>query len=173
MRVPFLARWPGRIPAGTVCDEFASMLDLLPTFAGLAGAKAPGSDVIDGRNVWPLFAGTAGARTPHEAFYFYHYDQLQAVRSGPWKLFVPLVHQRFGPSAEPREVNSAARLYNVVSDPAELKDVASANPEIVARLNRLAENGRREIGDLNLRGRGDRPAGFVLFPEHQRLPSAR
>jgi arylsulfatase A-like enzyme len=173
MRVPFLARWPGRIPAGTVCDEFATMLDLLPTFAGLTGAKAPGPDVIDGRDVWPLFAGKAGARTPHEAFYFYHYDQLQAVRSGPWKLFVPLVHQRFGPAAEPREVNSAARLFHVVDDPAELKDVAAANPEIVARLNRLAENGRREIGDLNLRGRGDRPAGFVLFPEHQRLPAAR
>lgn len=173
MRVPFLARWPGRIPAGSVCTEFASMMDLLPTFAGLAGVKAPGPDVIDGRDVWPLLAGAPGARTPHEAFYFYHYDQLQAVRSGPWKLFPPLERQRFGPAAEPRVVNSAARLFNVVDDPAEKRDLAAANPDVVARLTRLAEQGRTEIGDLGRRGRGDRPAGFVLFPEQQVLPGSK
>lgn len=173
MRVPFLARWPGRIPAGTVCTEMASMMDLLPTFAGLAGVKAPGPDVIDGRDVWPLLAGTAGARTPHDAFYFYHYDQLQAVRSGPWKLFPPLERQRFGPAVDPRVVNSAPRLFNVVDDPAEKRDLAAAQPDVVARLTRLAAQGSAEIGDLGRRGRGDRPAGYVLFPQQQTLPGAK
>src|SRR5688572_7730421 len=145
-RVPFLARLPGRIPANTTSDELATMMDLMPTFARLAGTKAPGPDVIDGRDIWPLLAGTSGARTPHEAFYYYHYDQMQAVRSGPWKLFLALDRVRAGPGQPPREGKVAARLYDVVADPGEKNDVAAAHPEIVARLTVLAVKGREHIG---------------------------
>src|SRR5690606_27264940 len=86
MRVPFMARYPGRIPAGSVAGQLAAMMDLLPTFAFLAGGTAPGKEVIDGHNVWPLLAGLPGARTPYEAFYSGQFEQLQAVRSGEWKL---------------------------------------------------------------------------------------
>ena len=72
MRVPCLVRWPKTIPAGTVSDELMSTLDLLPTFARLAGAEIPGDRIIDGRDVTPLLTGEAGARTPHEAFFHYH-----------------------------------------------------------------------------------------------------
>jgi len=170
MRVPLLARWPGRIPAGTVCDELATLMDLLPTCARLAGATPPGPDVLDGRDIWPLLAGEPGARTPHEAFYYYHFDQLQAVRSGPWKLFLPLTRQRFQPAAEPRTVDAKARLYRVVEDPGEKMDVAAAQPAVVARLSRLAEEARRDLGDLERPGRKDRPAGWVLFPQQLRMP---
>jgi arylsulfatase A len=170
-RVPFLVRWPGRIPAATTCDELATMMDLLPTFARLAGVAAPGPDVIDGRDIWPLLAGTPGARTPHEAFYYYHYDQLQAVRSGPWKLFLALDRVRAGPVGAPKEGRVPARLFNVVTDPGEKNDVVAAHPDVVARLVALAAKGREHIGDHAFEGRGVRPAGWVHNPQYQVLPS--
>lgn len=173
MRVPCLVRWPGRVPAGTVCTELATMMDWLPTFAFLTGAQAPGPNVINGRNVWPLLAGTPGATSPHEAFYYYHFDQLQAVRAGPWKLFLPLERVRQNPAAAPRVVNSPARLYHVVDDPAESRDVAAAQPEVVARLLTLAEPARRSIGDLEQPGRDGRPAGWVFQPQYQVLPARK
>lgn len=170
MRVPCLVRWPGKVPAGTVCDELGTMMDLMPTFAHLSGATAPGPDVINGRNIWPLLSGAPGARTPHEAFYYYHYDQLQAVRSGPWKLFVALDRQQGGPSAEPKKGPFPARLFNVVEDPGEKNDVVAAHPDIVARLAGLAETARTEIGDLGRPGRMERPAGWTFNPKFQTLP---
>jgi hypothetical protein len=129
--------------------------------------------VIDGRSIWPLLASEDGARTPHEAFFYYHFDQLQAVRSGPWKLFVGLKRQRLRPGAEPREVNSAPRLYDVVDDPGESRDVASAHSDVVARLNGFAQRARREIGDLDGHGQKERPAGWVFDPEVPRPPAKR
>lgn len=173
MRVPCLMRWPGRIPAGTVCEELATMMDLLPTVAFLAGATPPGPTVINGQNIWPLVAGTAGARTPHDAFFYYHFDQLQAVRSGPWKLFLALERQRAQPGAPVKTAPVPARLFQVVEDPAETQNLATAHPEIVARLAGLAEPARREIGDLDIQGRGERPAGWVFNPKVPVLPAAR
>ena len=60
-------------------------MDLLPTFAYLAGGAPPADRVIDGKDIRPLLRGEAGAKSPHEAFYYYHRDRLEAVRSGPWK----------------------------------------------------------------------------------------
>lgn len=86
MRVPCLMRWPGRIPAGSVCSEIAATIDLLPTLAQLADTVAPTDRIIDGRNILPLMEGREGARTPHEYYYYYRGTRLEAVRSGPWKL---------------------------------------------------------------------------------------
>ncbi|MSU48605.1 MAG: arylsulfatase [Opitutus sp.] len=172
MRVPCLVRWPGRVPAATVCDELSTMMDLLPTFAFLAGATPPGPAVIDGKNIWPLFSGAPGARTPHEAFFYYHFEQLQAVRSGQWKLFLPLKRQWTAPNAAQQKTGpTAARLYDVVADPGELRDVVAAHPEVVARLMAFAEKARLEIGDLDVRGRAERPAGWVSNPQYQRVPA--
>ena len=171
MRVPCLMRWPGHIPAGTVCEELSTMMDLLPTFAHLSGATPPAPNVINGRNIWPLLSGAPGARTPHEAFYYYHYDQLQAVRSGPWKLYVALDRQQGGPSAEPKKGPFPARLFHVVDDPGEKNDVVAAHPDIVTRLAALAETARVEIGDLGRPGRSERPAGWIFNPKFQTLPA--
>jgi arylsulfatase A len=171
MRVPCLVRWPGKVPAGTVCEELGTMMDLLPTFASLAGAKPPGPDVINGKDIWPLFSGAPGARTPHEAFYYYHYDQLQAVRSGPWKLFLALERPQGGPGAAPKSIPSRARLFNVVEDPGEKRDLAAAHPEIITRLKGLAEVASREIGDQDRLGTQERPAGWVFNPQYQTLPA--
>ncbi|MHC4679560.1 MAG: sulfatase-like hydrolase/transferase, partial [Planctomycetota bacterium] len=94
MREPCVMRWPGKIPAGATCREITSTLDLLPTLARLAGTREPQDRIIDGKDIRPLMTGRPGAKSPHEAFYYYQMDQLQAVRSGRWKLHLPLKVKR-------------------------------------------------------------------------------
>ncbi len=65
-REPCVMRWPGRIPAGTTCDELASTLDVFPTVAKLIGADMPTDRAIDGSDIWPLMAGENGAKSPHD-----------------------------------------------------------------------------------------------------------
>ena len=118
MREPCIMRWPGRIPAGKVCREVSATIDLLPTLARLTGGRLPADRVIDGRDIWPLMAGEPGASTPHEAYYFYRGNNLQAIRSGNWKL----VRQK-----EPE-------LYDLEQDIGEKQNVADEHPDIVQRL---------------------------------------
>ncbi len=171
MRVPGIVRWPGRIPAGTECTELMTLMDVLPTFAALAGGALP-PHPIDGRNVWPLLAGEPGARTPHEAFYYYQGEQLQAVRAGRWKLFLthPVRPGRAEAKAAPKARSSPERLIDVVADPREEHDLKARNPDVVARLRTLAEGARSDLGDLDRPGRGQRAAGWVANPQPQRLP---
>lgn len=82
MRVPFIARWPGKIPPGIKIDAITGMMDILPTFAAITGGKIPADRKIDGKSIWPLLSGQPDAREPHEIFYFYRTLQLQAVRKG-------------------------------------------------------------------------------------------
>ena len=70
MRVPMIARWPGKVPAGRVTDGMASVMDILPTFAHLAGASLPASRKIDGVDVWPLFSGQRTAAPPRDRLYY-------------------------------------------------------------------------------------------------------
>ena len=170
MRVPGIVWAPGRVPAGRESTELTTLMDLLPTFVRLAGARPP-ANRIDGRDIWPLLAGEPGARGPHEAFLYYHGDQLQAVRSGPWKLHLALPARATGTAgkaAGPRP----ARLHDVTRDPGETEDLAARHPEVVARLERAAEAARVELGDTDRPGRGQRPAGWVADPRPLRLPSA-
>src|SRR3954453_20601237 len=84
-REPFVARWPGHIAAGRETAEPVMSIDLLPTFAKLAGATLATDRIIDGKDIWPLLAGEAGAKSPHESLYFYWGTELHAVRAGKWK----------------------------------------------------------------------------------------
>lgn len=86
VRVPCLMRWPGKIPAGSVCRELSTTMDLLPTVARLAGTNAPMDRTIDGRDIWPLMSGVPNAKSPHAADHYYWNRGLEAVRSGKWKL---------------------------------------------------------------------------------------
>lgn len=167
MRMPMIARWPGRIPAGTECDELCTMMDWLPTAAGLVGAKLPTDRTIDGRDLLPLLEGQDGAKSAYDAFYYYQADQLQAVRSGRWKLHLPLEKPlRLGKSGEPRP----AALYDVVADPGETKDLIADNPEVVARLTAAAEQARAELGDLGRPGRSVRQPGRAQNPTPREMP---
>ncbi len=161
MRVPAIAWWPGTVPAGKVCDEVCTTMDLLPTFARLAGAPLPRRP-IDGKDIWPLLSGQPGARSPHEAFFYYCREQLHAVRSGRWKLHLPLKRKMtsFGWDNRPVPI----QLYDLGSDIGERVDLAEGQPEVVARLMALAEKAREELGDVGRPGKGQRPAGFVKKP---------
>ena len=167
VREACLMRWPGKIPAGTVCSEMASTMDLLPTLARLAGTNAPSDRVIDGRDIWPLMSGQPGAKTPHEAFYYYWERQLQAVRSGPWKLHLPHSYptpEPAGAGGKPGKYVSkqlGLALYDLENDIGETTDLALQHPEVVQRLESLAESAREDLGDSRTGrlGKNIRPPG--------------
>jgi arylsulfatase A-like enzyme len=85
VRVPMIARWPGKIPAGIVTKEVAGIIDIFPTVCGVTGARIPADRVIDGKDILPLMR-SAEAKSPHEALFAMAGAQLAIVRSGKWKL---------------------------------------------------------------------------------------
>jgi arylsulfatase A-like enzyme len=163
MRMPCVMRWPGVIPAGRVQDALCSALDLLPTFSRLAGAKLP-ERTIDGHDVWPLLVSAENAKSPwdDEGFCYYRMGQLQAVRSGPWKLYLDL-KDKLVTNAR-KTAPARAQLFDVRNDVKEEHELASAHPEVVRRLNAMAERARAELGDDANPGRGQRPAGTAAHP---------
>jgi arylsulfatase A len=170
VREPLLARWPGRVPAGAVCREPLMTIDLLPTIAGLAGAKLP-DHAIDGKDGWPLFEGKPGARSPQEAYFFWWGRHLQAVRSGKWKLHFPHAYPTLagqpggkgGQRGQMKQAETPLALFDLDAGPGETADVAEKHPEVVARLKALAEKMREELGDSAKKqeGKGVRPPGRV------------
>jgi arylsulfatase A-like enzyme len=160
MRVPLIARWPDHIPASRVCREVCTLMDLYPTLANLAGTEVPQDRIIDGRDIRPLLTGRLGAKSPHEAVYFYFMDQLQAVRSGRWKLYLPLEE----PQGRAVGKSDTARLYNLSADIGETTNVAEQHADVVERLLKSADAAREDLGDSNHPGQHQRPAGHVADP---------
>jgi len=147
MREPTVAWWPGTIPAKTTCDEVASTMDFLPTFARLAGGKVPDDRTIDGKDITPLLRDPARATSPHEAFFYHRGNDLRAVRSGPWKL------------------HTNGQLYNLDEDIGEGKNVAGQNPEVVKRLEGLLARCQADLGNpANCRPVGKHPNPQYLVP---------
>jgi arylsulfatase A-like enzyme len=157
-RVPCVVRWPGKIPEGSKSSEIISTLDLLPTFAKLAGVPLP-TKPIDGHDASDILLGEKDARSKHEAFYYYQMDQLQCVRSGKWKLHLPLKSKKRN-WGKP-EGKTPRQLYDLDKDIGETTDVSSDHPDVVKRLLALAEKARSELGDLDKPGKGQRKAGLV------------
>ncbi|MEI6646740.1 MAG: sulfatase [bacterium] len=142
VREPTIVRWPGHIPAGSVCDTVAGTIDLLPTFVALAGGKVPAEPLIDGRDISNvLFGKTQEAQ--REAHYYFAGYNLQAVRQGPWKLAVKAQNESMG-NVKKDEKNP--RLYNLDNDIGEKIDVSDQHPEIVAKLSALIAKMDAEIG---------------------------
>jgi arylsulfatase A-like enzyme len=166
VRVPFIARWPGKIPAGSVCREPAMTIDIFPTIARLIGAKLP-ERRIDGLDIWPLLAAEPGAKSPHEALYFYWLNRLDAVRSGRWKLHFPHDYGHPDPpggDARPGKLTTQRidlSLFDLEADVGEATNVADQHPDVAARLVELAEAARDELGDSATKrlGKGVREPG--------------
>ena len=169
VRVPFIARWPGKIPAGRVMKQPAMTIDLLPTIAKLVNAELP-KHKIDGLDIWPLLKGEAKAKNPHDAYFFYYNtNELQAVRSGQWKLILPhtyrtLVQQpkaKDGIPVKYSNVKTGLELYDLATDMSEKQNVADKHPDVVKRLEALAEQAREDLGDklTNRTGKGVREPG--------------
>jgi arylsulfatase A-like enzyme len=188
VRVPMIARWPGRVPQGRVTDAIASTMDLSVTFARLAGAESPDTR-LDGIDLRPLLFGAPGA-TGRESFWYYSGEELHAVRQGDWKLHLP--HEYLTVAGEPgrdgkpsnwgklqplsHEVSGirgiASRhgyrveamelsLFNLKDDVGERRNVAAEHPLVVEDLLKVAARAREELGDsiTKTRGRAVRPAG--------------
>lgn len=157
-RVPAIMRWPGRIPAGRTCHEMVTTMDLLPTFAKLARAKGRADRIIDGRDISALIAGDPDAKSPHEAFYFYNYLRLNAVRSGKWKLVPPRPANPPGTGWSGRMIDAVEKtqLYDLEADIEERFDVAEQHPQIAARLTKLIDKARKDLGDHKTVGAGAR-----------------
>ena len=166
-RVPAIWRWPGRIEPGSVCPGMASTLDVLPTLAAITGAALP-EVPIDGVDIVPLLEGVEGAN-PRDRFLFYYDGQLRGIREGRWKRVYQHRTRSYvgvepgrdglpGPYASP---TVPAALYDLGIDVGETTDVSAEHPEIVARLDALAEQARSALGD-GLTGRSGsevRPPG--------------
>lgn len=169
VRVPAIARWPGKIPPGQVSHEVVASIDVFPTILGAAGAEPPTDRVIDGRDLLPLLSGQV-PESPHEGVYAMASEKLRMIRSGRWKLHVRQPTPGFrclddasdwkdfrGPDgwtiiaqyeqANPTQcpgvqTGPAPRplmLFDMLTDRAEQRDVAAENPEVVARLRELFE----------------------------------
>jgi arylsulfatase len=191
VRVPCIARWPGKVPAGRVSEVPFMSIDWFPTFVELVGGQAP-TRKIDGRSAKALLLGEAPAEPPHEALFFYGGTGLQAVRHGKWKLHFP--HPYITTAAEPgvggkpsnwgknkaqsitqsgiegiasrhggRVETIGLSLFDLSSDPGESTNLAKEHPEIVAKLTALAQPMRQALGDslTGIEGAEIRAAGWV------------
>ncbi|MBS0205136.1 MAG: sulfatase [Planctomycetes bacterium] len=164
VREPTVAWWPGTIAAGSTCDSMAGNIDLLPTFVSLAGGAVPTDRAIDGRDITPLLLGKT-TQSPRDVHYYYRRYNLEAVRSGPWKLALgPQVEARGKGGDAPDAKAPGVRLYNLVDDIGERTNVAQTHPEIVRRLQGLADRMARELGN-GTPGPAVRPIGEVASPK--------
>ncbi len=148
MREPTVIRWPGKIPAGTENSELMTAMDLLPTFAKLAGADMPSDRVIDGKDIWPVLAGKE--KSPHEAFFYHKNNTLEAVRSGKWKYHL---------STKKSKRRAKPALYDLEQDIGETTNVLKDHPEVAVRLLTYVEAFEKDLA------RNSRPAAFVDDPK--------
>jgi arylsulfatase A-like enzyme len=124
VRVCASARWPGRIPAGSVIDEPLHIVDWFPTLLKLAAAPAAQPLPVDGRDVWPLL--TQGAKSPHAALLLCGTQPgVAAIRAGDWKLHV---------GAGGKKGSGQVELYDLARDLSEKNNLAATHPEKVREL---------------------------------------
>ncbi len=177
VREPFIARWPGVIPAWTVCKEPAMTIDLFPTIAKLIGAELP-KNRIDGKDIGRLLrsdaVGGRGASGPY--FFYYNQNELHAVRFNDWKLILPHTYRTMegqapGKDGTPGKYKQVKldhpELYNLVADPGETTDVSAKNPDVMERMLGYAEAARADLGDALTKrpGTGRREPGRIPEPK--------
>lgn len=182
IRVPLIARWPGRIPAGRVSKEVCASIDLFPTICKLAGLS---EGQVDGKDIFPLMSSSE-ARSPHEAIFAMSGPELRVVRSGKWKLHaripapgfaamddaaaakwvdprgpdgVTLIaqHEQARPNQYPGVLTGDApkpgMLFDLEADPAEQHDIAGSHPDVVKRLTALFEAMDKQVSKRGLEER--------------------
>ncbi len=175
VRVPTVMRWPGKIPAGRTCQIPLMTIDLLPTLCQLVGAELP-SQTIDGVDVSSVLMGDS-SQDPHPALVFYSGEEFHAIRVGKWKLHFPHKYLSVIPgeprsdgkpsgfgTQKPKSITESGvegiasrhgyrvlelplSLYDLSQDVGEQHNVAGEQPEVVAKLSKLAEQYRAELGD--------------------------
>lgn len=134
LRVPFVARWPGKIPAGRVSDAFLTTLELLPTLATVAGAPIPDGVTLDGHNMLPTLSGAA---TSPRSEMFWEFREQRAARIADYKWI---------------DSQQAKGLYDLSTDPGEKIDLSAKLPELLADIRSRWNNWRREMAQTEPRG---------------------
>lgn len=140
IRTPFIARWPGRIKAGSISNLPAAFYDVMPTLAEVAGTFAPKES--DGVSLWPALTGK-GKQRKHEFLFwdFGGYGGQQAVRLGDWKGLRRNLHRGI----------SKLELYNLAADPGEQNNLAGKHPEIVKRIEKILAEQHRPSADFPIK----------------------
>jgi arylsulfatase len=173
VRVPTILWAPSRVPANTECDKIAATIDILPTFAKLAGGEVPTDRVLDGVDITHLFSGNFKAADEERFFAYYFINSLQAVRQGKWKLHLPRPANPdwLGPFSSNGHITAKdwagfkePFLVDLDSDPGETSNVAKENPDAVKQLLAIAEEVRADIGDHDRVGKNMR----FFDPQEQR-----
>ncbi|WP_166822215.1 sulfatase family protein [Thalassoroseus pseudoceratinae] len=187
VRVPAILWGPGRVPKGLTCHQLASTLDILPTFANLAGAEIPTDRVIDGEDITHLFHGKFEQANREKTFFYYLRVHLQAVRQGKWKLHLPREKEPVGAAPFSRNTHIAPAdrigfdkpfLVDLENDIGETTNVAAEHPQVVQQLLGLAEEMRSDLGDYDRVGKNMRffdplttkPKTPPLPPDRKRRP---
>jgi len=134
LRVPFIARWPGKLPAGKVTDEFLTSLELVPTLVAATGAQAPEGVKLDGFDMMPILRGEA--KSPREEMFWQRRDE-KAARIGNWK---------WSDSAK------AKGLYDLSTDIGETKDLSKEKPEVVKMMKQKFADWQTEMVASEPRG---------------------
>lgn len=163
-RVPFIAHWPAAIKNGSVSDVPINAMDVFPTLGHIIGQPLPSDRKYDGESLLPLFQGQTLKRESKQPFYYYNCENLQAVRSGDWKLHLTRSADQL-PFWEKNKAFTKLTnpvLYNLNVDQAEQHDVAEDHPDVVERLQTLAASTRLELGEFMQRGTGQRSTGSVI-----------
>ncbi len=168
-RVPFIVKWPGHTPAGTICNKLGCAIDILPSFAEIAGTSLPKLK-IDGTSIVDLWEGKPDANPRETILFYYGKNNLNGVRKGNWKLVLPHTWRSYNtePGMDGRygkriEMTvETPELYNMMRDPGEQYNVIEYNPEKAKELMAVVEAARAELGDLNVgieKGSGTREIG--------------
>lgn len=134
LRVPFIARWPGKLPAGKVTDEFLTSLELVPTLVAATGAQAPEGVKLDGFDMMPIMRGET--KSPREEMFWQRRDE-KAARVGNWK---------WSDSAK------AKGLYDLSTDIGETKDLSKEKPEVVKMMKQKFADWQAEMAASEPRG---------------------
>lgn len=151
MREPTVIAWPGKIEPAIIHDV-GSTLDLLPTFVSLAGGTLPDDRTYDGYDLSNFLLGKSDT-SPRDEMFYYHGEQLYAVRKGQYKAHFRTKTSYIGQNAA--EVHDPPLLYHLGHDPGEQWDIAEHRPEVVKELTKLAEKHRAGVEPVesNLIGR--------------------
>lgn len=171
-RVPCIVYWKGKTLPGTTCNRLASNIDLFPTLAEISNAPLP-SNKIDGVSILPLIKGEQDA-SPRESFVYYlRKNDLEAVTDGYYKLIFPHEHVTYeafvpGNDGQPGRLTNrkitGCELYDLRRDPGERYNIISLHPEVTARLQKIADDKREDLGDdlTGKTGANRRAPGYLI-----------
>lgn len=172
VKVPAIMKWKGKIPQGIVQENPAMSIDILPTIAQVTGATLPKLP-IDGKSILAMLGDENEKSTQEAYFIYYNKNELQAVVMGDWKLYFQHKYRSIVPDQSVRNDGipvdyymidmKEMELYHIPSDPSESKNLLAKNPNIVAKMEALAEMARKDMGDAlhNREGKNNREPGMV------------